>query len=593
MMHLSSDQRNHISAIGNDSRLPFAVRRLAWLAARACEGLGEDEIAGAVGLPVDCARFWLGVLDEHGPALFDRLAKGGNGDGASLVPISIDDLRVATGFSLEEGEFVGGLALRLFDSLGRFHGLGSHHRGLLENAALLYRLGESLVAQGSRGLFFSVLDPSVQSLPPDEMRVLGALLWFKNGKVNASILKKTSGMKGSEARATLLLIALLRMAVALNNSRTQSTVIYRVESSQLATYLILKGASSLEDAAACESAARLWRKRTGKKLRSLSLARTRLPGERNRLSLYRSRLRSSGIRADDTLSSAGRKAMRFQLAAMLRYENRVYLGQDPNALHKMRVNTRRIRSAMRLFRDGFDDKELKPHIKRFRELGRDLGVLRDIDVLRENLAAYCDKQNPQGQRSLTTPMDYFRQKRIEALIVAREYLRSRRYLDFVRSFHDLVEDTEDSQAVSTARVSQAAPVHIYQRLAGVRESGQELESASVERLHQLRIRFKQLRYAFEFYEDVLAEAAKSIVETLRRAQNELGALQDSERACEMIDEYLREATPSDGDVRTAVEEYRRHRTNEQQPAIDAFRETWAKFDSLQMRANIALAVARL
>jgi CHAD domain-containing protein len=284
--------------------------------------------------------------------------------------------------------------------------------------------------------------------------------------------------------------------------------------------------------------------------------------------------------------------MRFLLSLMLRQENRVYAGENGEALHKMRVSTRRLRSALQVFKKGFEPEELRPYVKRLRELGRDLGVLRDLDVIIADLQQYSESRGAEEQRALTHTIDFFSARRLKGLIVTREYLRSQRYIRFIRRFHDFVEDDDAPESESAVRVSYEGPTQIYERIADVRSLGRNLDRATIGQLHDLRICFKRLRYTIEMYQDVIGEAVVAILDTLKAIQEHLGALQDSQRATEMIDDFVREVMPEDGDVRTAVETYRRYRSDQQQPLIEAFGELWESFDNPQTRANIALAVAR-
>src|SRR5690606_38574564 len=108
---------------------------------------------------------------------------------------------------------------------------------------------------------------------------------------------------------------------------------------------------------------------------------------------YQAALNASGINQvipEETLGPAGVDAtmsaaeaaygvMRKHFATFLANEPGTRLGEDIEALHDMRVATRRIRAAMQAFRPW-----LPPRFERFRaELGwvaRALGEVRDLDV---------------------------------------------------------------------------------------------------------------------------------------------------------------------------------------------------------------------
>ncbi|MEJ2757266.1 MAG: CYTH domain-containing protein, partial [Anaerolineales bacterium] len=79
-----------------------------------------------------------------------------------------------------------------------------------------------------------------------------------------------------------------------------------------------------------------------------------------------------GIEPDDAMSEAGRKVLRFHYRRMLYHEPGTRLGEDAEALHDMRVATRRMRAAFRLFGDYFDPQVMAPLVKGLKRTGRSL-----------------------------------------------------------------------------------------------------------------------------------------------------------------------------------------------------------------------------
>ena len=62
--------------------------------------------------------------------------------------------------------------------------------------------------------------------------------------------------------------------------------------------------------------------------------------------------KTPGVLASDNVAEAGRKVLRFHLARMIAREPGTREGSDPEELHGMRVATRRMRAAWRVFGDG-------------------------------------------------------------------------------------------------------------------------------------------------------------------------------------------------------------------------------------------------
>ena len=94
---------------------------------------------------------------------------------------------------------------------------------------------------------------------------------------------------------------------------------------------------------------------------------------------------------DDHLAEAGRKVLRFHLARMVAREAGTREGRDLEELHGMRVATRRQRAAWRVFGVAFDQKRTGRHQRRLKEVARDLGAVRDLDVLIEAGEGYQKK----------------------------------------------------------------------------------------------------------------------------------------------------------------------------------------------------------
>lgn len=73
---------------------------------------------------------------------------------------------------------------------------------------------------------------------------------------------------------------------------------------------------------------------------------------------------------------------------MMRHRAGTILGRDPEALHDMRVGSRRLRAAMDVAVDCFPARRYQYYHQTIKRLTDVLGGVRDCDVLRETLVAY-------------------------------------------------------------------------------------------------------------------------------------------------------------------------------------------------------------
>ncbi|RMF45322.1 MAG: CHAD domain-containing protein, partial [Anaerolineae bacterium] len=150
------------------------------------------------------------------------------------------------------------------------------------------------------------------------------------------------------------------------------------------------------------------------------------------------------------------------------------------------------------------------------------------------------------------------------------------------------------------RVLEAAPVLIYQRLAGVLAYEPRLQQASIEELHALRIAFKRLRYTVEFFREVLGPQASGVLKAIKAMQDHLGDLNDADVACALLSRFLAEWDARQKDLPLpqrhnpqplvaylAVQHAERHRL------MTAFPQAWENFFSPQFKRSLALAIAEL
>jgi CHAD domain-containing protein len=207
-----------------------------------------------------------------------------------------------------------------------------------------------------------------------------------------------------------------------------------------------------------------------------------------------------------------------------------------DAIHDARVATRRIRELLALTpRPGGTDGEMDVP-DTYREVGRALGKVRDIDV-QIGLIRELERHAPQ-----TAP----------SLVVVRQDHERDRLAKMRRLIKTLERLDVDAMLRSTAVRHPSGP---RSRLAarGWREELRRLlfERASTaddrishatgvyfpNRAHNARIAIKQLRYAAEISEATGASELRKAIKVLRKGQEVLGALHDREVLSETLTRY--------------------------------------------------------
>ncbi len=220
------------------------------------------------------------------------------------------------------------------------------------------------------------------------------------------------------------------------------------------------------------------------------------------------------------------------------------LGEDIEALHDMRVATRRLRAAFEVFSDAFEPQVMKPYLKGLRATGRALGSVRDLDVFMEKAQRYIDKL-PEGERGGLEPLlGQWQGQRAEARARMLEHLNSWEYASFKQKFNLFLHTPgmgacpQPPDQPAPERVCELAPVLIYSRIAAARAYAPWLADAPVERLHMLRIEFKKLRYTVEYFSEVLGKRSVEVINALKQIQDHLGDLNDAQVATQIIGGFI-------------------------------------------------------
>jgi CHAD domain-containing protein len=231
-----------------------------------------------------------------------------------------------------------------------------------------------------------------------------------------------------------------------------------------------------------------------------------------------------------------------------------FLSGRTGGLHKTRVASRRIREALPIIGATAPPAKVKKLNKRMRALTRSLGPIRELDV---ELAILENKSRTEGVPG-------------RALEIVRRDAASRRQalrdeLADHAPISDLKKLLKKLERVGTAGQKaegkgkkggkQAADVRFEAQWRGVlatrlmrraKSVATALENAgpvyAPERLHQVRISTKKLRYALEIARDAGVSAAMPLVRVLKRHQERLGGLHD----LQMLLKHVREAEASPG-----------------------------------------------
>ena len=253
--------------------------------------------------------------------------------------------------------------------------------------------------------------------------------------------------------------------------------------------------------------------------------------------------KTPGVTRDDLLAEAGRKVLRFHLARMLAREEGTRTGVRIEDLHGMRVATRRMRAAWRVFGDGFRLDRTRRMRSRLRVLAARLGAVRDLDVLIEAAQAH-QATLPDVQAAAFDPLvrAWAENREIARQLMVRE-LDSGAYTRLVDEYRIFVTSEgaavlAPASPVSPHRVRDTAGSRIWLAYEQVRGYESVLRWADIETIHQLRIAAKWLRYTLEFFREALGPEVDQLVPRVVALQDHLGWLHDADVTIALTRQFL-------------------------------------------------------
>ena len=320
-----------------------------------------------------------------------------------------------------------------------------------------------------------------------------------------------------------------------------------------------------------------------------------------------------GIRKSDTMAEAAFKTLRFHFDRMLDHEAGTREGGDIEDLHDMRVATRRMRAALRVFGPYLDADVMRPIDRGLRRTGRMLGAVRDLDVFYEKTMVYLDALPESRRGDLDPLLAVWQERRDHARGAMIDYLDGDRYPRFVEAFTALLDDPgraslgyiDDDGEARPHRVAHVLPAVLYDRVAGVWAYDDVIagHDTPLVRFHRLRIAGKAMRYTFEFFEEVLGPDAKPLIAATKEMQDHLGDLQDAVVTCNVLRNFLAWGAwePPAANARRAlamivapgVATYLAARQEELNRLVDTFPEMWVKIRGDGFSRRLAKVVGEL
>lgn len=205
--------------------------------------------------------------------------------------------------------------------------------------------------------------------------------------------------------------------------------------------------------------------------------------------------------------------------------------KDIEYIHRMRVASRRLRTALPFFRQCLPARKLANWEKEIRAITRSLGAARDSDVQLALLEGiYRGAPQPQqrpGLQRLALRL-YQRRARLQTRVLAAlDSLESSRALDQLEAAVAPQAARESEVYIYTPALYQLGHQSISTALDDFLTYSDIVDKPEeVEKLHAMRIAAKHLRYSLEIFAPLYPDELKRFTGVLRKAQDSLGDIHD-------------------------------------------------------------------
>jgi CHAD domain-containing protein len=312
--------------------------------------------------------------------------------------------------------------------------------------------------------------------------------------------------------------------------------------------------------------------------------------------------KAPGVRADEPLAEAGRTILRFHYERMLASEDGTREGKDVEALHRMRVATRRQRAAFRVVAPFFKRKAVRGFRNELRAAADHLGAVRDLDVLIAAAEGHQSSSEIAAAGTLEPLLDDWRAQRDAARDALLAYLSGDDYQAFKEDYGAFlsstgtgVKDAAPDDSPEPHLVRHILPGQIWDHYGRVRAYDTALRWASIETIHALRIEAKRLRYLLESFSEALEPGVAEAIDAMVALQDHAGELHDAAVTIGLLRHFLMHSprASSEPAVAAAVEGYLKLEQARLRTLQRTLKRPWRRVAGRRVRSVLARAVAAL
>jgi CHAD domain-containing protein len=237
------------------------------------------------------------------------------------------------------------------------------------------------------------------------------------------------------------------------------------------------------------------------------------------------------VQTQDRYDLALRKIISFQLQRFDEHLPGLLLDIDTEFVHQARVATRRMRSALGLFKGALPERTAERYRADLGTIASSLGDVRDLDVFLLNLPGFFAKiesSTEEERRSLEQWVIDHRAGALEKLKASLDSRRTRAFRSRLWNYLGSPLPKRPRAPLATRRLGEVAPGVILEHFNAVIELGRKaMQRPKLKNFHKVRIEMKKLRYSCEFVAPAYGDSLEAFIEQTVHVQDCLGELQDT------------------------------------------------------------------
>lgn len=258
------------------------------------------------------------------------------------------------------------------------------------------------------------------------------------------------------------------------------------------------------------------------------------------------------------------KTIKQHLETLNRHESEILKDDNPEELHQMRVEMRRLRAAIIVF-DRVLDLPDSAEYQNIDDISRRLEKLRDLDILLETLQnRYYPYLSASEQETLDHILIHWVRQRYKALRVVAWILDHKIYKNFKKDLQDWVKNPRFT-SLDSFSINEVLPDFLLPHISELflhpgwhvgrtqtdfisLEILEEILNKQGKLLHSLRKQTKQVRYQMDLFTGFYSSKYLDYLEDLKAIQECLGNIQDTlvleEKLTQEISSHLKSKLPT-------------------------------------------------